>query len=237
MRLLPDLVLSPDGWQAGRAVAVTDGRIAMVQPADPPQRGDLPLPGRALLPGTVNSHCHSFQSLLRGLGDCRFAPADASLGFDGGEGWTVGFSATWETPTAALPTMAFGDYQELDAAGEWTGRCSDDRLLRPASSGTPKGAESAERSQRTCSTPAAMKAVKRKAVQTTGSGWLIGVPRATGRSPSGCGSGTAARRRECAWLATPTTTTASGCAAGMGSCADDSPAPPGTCGAPRAHRR
>ncbi|HET8786850.1 MAG TPA: VCBS repeat-containing protein, partial [Candidatus Limnocylindrales bacterium] len=36
--------------------------------------------------------------LLRGLGDCRFAPADASLGFDGGEGWTVGFSATWETP-------------------------------------------------------------------------------------------------------------------------------------------
>ena len=53
MRLLPDLVLSPDGWQAGRAVAVTDGRIAMVQPADPPQRGDLPLPGRALLPGTV----------------------------------------------------------------------------------------------------------------------------------------------------------------------------------------
>jgi 5-methylthioadenosine/S-adenosylhomocysteine deaminase len=27
------------------------------------------LPGRALLPGTVNSHCHTFQSLLRGLGD------------------------------------------------------------------------------------------------------------------------------------------------------------------------
>jgi 5-methylthioadenosine/S-adenosylhomocysteine deaminase len=69
MRLLPDLVLSPDGWQAGRAVGVTDGRIAMVQPAGPPQRGDVPLPGRALLPGTVNSHCHSFQSLLRGLGD------------------------------------------------------------------------------------------------------------------------------------------------------------------------
>src|SRR5207247_10985631 len=27
------------------------------------------LPGKALLPGTVNTHCHTFQSLLRGLGD------------------------------------------------------------------------------------------------------------------------------------------------------------------------
>ena len=27
------------------------------------------LPGKLLLPGTVNAHCHSFQSLLRGLGD------------------------------------------------------------------------------------------------------------------------------------------------------------------------
>jgi cytosine/adenosine deaminase-related metal-dependent hydrolase len=40
-----------------------------VQPADPPRRGDVAMPGRALLPGTVNSHCHTFQSLLRGLGD------------------------------------------------------------------------------------------------------------------------------------------------------------------------
>jgi 5-methylthioadenosine/S-adenosylhomocysteine deaminase len=50
-------------------VAITDGRIAAVQAAGAPQRGDLALPGRALLPGTVNSHCHTFQSLLRGLGD------------------------------------------------------------------------------------------------------------------------------------------------------------------------
>ena len=74
--------------------------------------------------------------LLRGLGDCRFAPADASFGFTGDAGWTTAFSATWETPTAALPTLAFGDYQELDAQGEWTGRCSDDRLLRPSTDGT-----------------------------------------------------------------------------------------------------
>jgi 5-methylthioadenosine/S-adenosylhomocysteine deaminase len=69
MRLLPDLVLTPQGWEAGRAVAVTDGRIAAVQAAGAPQRNDVALPGRALLPGTVNSHCHTFQSLLRGLGD------------------------------------------------------------------------------------------------------------------------------------------------------------------------
>src|SRR5947207_8728565 len=69
MRLIPDLVLTPQGWETGRAVAITDGRVAAVQAAGAPQRGDVALPGRALLPGTVNSHCHTFQSLLRGLGD------------------------------------------------------------------------------------------------------------------------------------------------------------------------
>ncbi|MFL5686143.1 MAG: CRTAC1 family protein [Chloroflexota bacterium] len=77
--------------------------------------------------------------LLRGLGDCRFAVADPSLGVDGGPGWTTAFSATWETPDAALPTLAFGDYQELDPQREWTGRCSDDRLLRPRADGASYG--------------------------------------------------------------------------------------------------
>jgi 5-methylthioadenosine/S-adenosylhomocysteine deaminase len=69
MRLLPDLALTPDGWERDRAVAITDGRIAAIPPAGAPLPGDVALPGRALLPGTVNSHCHTFQSLLRGLGD------------------------------------------------------------------------------------------------------------------------------------------------------------------------
>ena len=69
MRLVPELVLTDAGWQAGRAVLVTDGRIAAVQAAGPALPGDVRLPGRALLPGTVNAHCHTFQSLLRGLGD------------------------------------------------------------------------------------------------------------------------------------------------------------------------
>src|SRR5215813_7902718 len=68
MRLLPDLVYTGGRVQTGLAVETADGRIAHVTPA-----GDSPagvrLPGKLLLPGTVNAHCHSFQSLLRGLGD------------------------------------------------------------------------------------------------------------------------------------------------------------------------
>src|SRR2546426_4040210 len=69
MRLLPEVVLTPDGWRRDVAIVVTDGRIADVGAAGPPRAGDVALTGRALLPGTVNAHCHTFQSLLRGLGD------------------------------------------------------------------------------------------------------------------------------------------------------------------------
>jgi len=75
MRLLADLVLVNGRFEPGRAVEIADGRITGVAPF-PPAWGDaafaddlVRLPGRALLPGTVNAHCHTFQSLLRGLGD------------------------------------------------------------------------------------------------------------------------------------------------------------------------
>ena len=68
-RLVPDLVLAETGWERGRAVTIADGRIMAVGPAEPRQGSDVALEGRALLPGTVNAHCHTFQSLLRGLGD------------------------------------------------------------------------------------------------------------------------------------------------------------------------
>jgi 5-methylthioadenosine/S-adenosylhomocysteine deaminase len=75
MRLAPDLVLVDGRFEAARAVEIADGRITGVVPFPPPW-GDgafaedlVRLPGRALLPGTVNAHCHTFQSLLRGLGD------------------------------------------------------------------------------------------------------------------------------------------------------------------------
>jgi hypothetical protein len=69
MRLLPDLVLTESGWKSGRAVVVEGGRIDAIEPAGRLWPGDLGLGGKALLPGTVNAHCHTFQSLLRGLGD------------------------------------------------------------------------------------------------------------------------------------------------------------------------
>ncbi|MBI3635952.1 MAG: amidohydrolase family protein [Candidatus Rokubacteria bacterium] len=69
MRLVADQVLTADGWRADHAVDVTDGRIARVAPAGARQDGDVVVAGRALLPGGVNTHDHTFQALLRGLGD------------------------------------------------------------------------------------------------------------------------------------------------------------------------
>lgn len=76
--------------------------------------------------------------VLRGRGDCRFERANEALGLDGGDGWTVAFSATWEGDDE-LPTLAFGDYLDgdpddrLDAAGP---SCADSRLVRPQADGT-----------------------------------------------------------------------------------------------------
>src|SRR5437899_4535811 len=69
MRLVPDLVLTDAGWQPGRAVMVEGGRIATIEPVHRLWPGDVMLAGKALLPGTVNAHGHTFQSLLRGLAD------------------------------------------------------------------------------------------------------------------------------------------------------------------------
>ena len=72
MRLLPDMVVSEGCWYGDHVITVSDGRITdvgPVSPGDETARDVTRLPGKALLPGTVNAHCHSFQSLLRGLGD------------------------------------------------------------------------------------------------------------------------------------------------------------------------
>ena len=49
--------------------------------------------------------------VLRGLGDCRFERANEAWGIDGGDGWTVAFSAKWDSG-ARWPTLAFGNYLE-----------------------------------------------------------------------------------------------------------------------------
>jgi len=73
--------------------------------------------------------------LLRGLGDCRFERANETLGLDGGNGWTVAFSATWEDESG-LPTLAFGEYLALDDAGEPAATCADSSLVRPSADPT-----------------------------------------------------------------------------------------------------
>ncbi|HYU49687.1 MAG TPA: CRTAC1 family protein, partial [Candidatus Limnocylindria bacterium] len=72
--------------------------------------------------------------LLRGLNDCRFGRANEALSFDGGSGWATAFSAKWER-SAALPTIAVGNYLALDAAGAPTTDCAGNALIRPAADG------------------------------------------------------------------------------------------------------
>jgi enediyne biosynthesis protein E4 len=67
--------------------------------------------------------------LLRGLGECRFERANERFGFDGGDGRSTAFSATWEGD-AALPTLAIGDYVTLDDTGTPV-ECPDNQLFRP----------------------------------------------------------------------------------------------------------
>lgn len=77
---------------------------------------------------------HGENVIFRGLGNCTFERANEALGFDGGDLWTAGFSATWEGE-AARPTLAIGTYVELDDEGRQTGACSDNFLLRPSADG------------------------------------------------------------------------------------------------------
>ena len=69
--------------------------------------------------------------LLRGLGDCRFERANEAWRIDGGDAWTAAFSAMWETPDGH-PTLAFGNYLELDRDGSGRTECDESELVRPA---------------------------------------------------------------------------------------------------------
>ena len=72
--------------------------------------------------------------LLRGLGNCRFERANEAWGFDGGDGWTTAFAATWEAGND-WPTLAFGNYVDRrEEAFPW-GSCTENRLFRPSVSG------------------------------------------------------------------------------------------------------
>src|SRR5579863_2196005 len=73
MILTSDVALLDGVIHEQLALRVVDGAIVDVKPrADLAPAADemvLDLGRRAMLPGTVNAHNHSFQSLLRGFGD------------------------------------------------------------------------------------------------------------------------------------------------------------------------
>jgi enediyne biosynthesis protein E4 len=73
--------------------------------------------------------------LLRGKGDCTFERVNDALGFNGIDGHTTAFSATWEGD-ASLPTLAIGHYLQLDDQGQAIFTCDEDALLRPRADGS-----------------------------------------------------------------------------------------------------
>lgn len=68
-------------------------------------------------------------SLMRGLGDCRFAPFEG-IGFESDAHWSTSFSATWEDGHA-LPTLAFGNYVDRSDADGPFEACDVNMLYRP----------------------------------------------------------------------------------------------------------
>jgi len=72
--------------------------------------------------------------VLRGLGGCRFEPANERWGLDGGADLTTAFSATWEG-TASLPTLAFGNYLIETDLPDPDRLCADNALFRPEAGG------------------------------------------------------------------------------------------------------
>lgn len=68
--------------------------------------------------------------VMKGLGDCRFERANEDWGFDGGDGWSTAFAATYERGQD-WPTLAVGNYiDRYQEAFPW-GSCTDNWLHRP----------------------------------------------------------------------------------------------------------
>src|SRR5262245_6650644 len=67
--LLDGQLVSEVAVRIQEGVIVAAGPAAAVAAEGPPDEPRLSLGRKAILPGTVNAHNHSFQSLLRGFGD------------------------------------------------------------------------------------------------------------------------------------------------------------------------
>ena len=76
----PELLYSNGAFIANGEILVSEsGQILqLLKSSTPPQLRSLTLPGKALLPGFVNTHSHSFQRLIRGKSESRMSAAKIS---------------------------------------------------------------------------------------------------------------------------------------------------------------
>ncbi|HEX6287202.1 MAG TPA: CRTAC1 family protein, partial [Acidimicrobiia bacterium] len=77
--------------------------------------------------------------VLRGTGRCQFERANETWNIQGGDEWTVAFSAFWESGEE-LPTLAFGNYLRIQGSGD-RDECEDHFLFRPADADSYAGPE------------------------------------------------------------------------------------------------
>ena len=73
--LAPERIWRDGRWVSNQIVTLRDGRIESIVSRDEAQSDETieDLPRMLMLPGTINAHNHSFQSLLRGIADdCDF---------------------------------------------------------------------------------------------------------------------------------------------------------------------
>ncbi len=73
-------------------------------------------------------------AILKGLGNCRFARADAEFGLPGSDAWSTAFTAWWEDEKTR-PHLVIGNYVDRDDPDGPFEACDDNELLRPAPEG------------------------------------------------------------------------------------------------------
>ena len=72
--------------------------------------------------------------VFRGLGQCRFEPANEAWGLRTGNGWHTAMSATWERGQR-WPTLAIGTYTDRSKPDFPWGSCTPALLMRPRAEG------------------------------------------------------------------------------------------------------
>ena len=78
-------------------------------------------------------------AVFKGLGGCKFEPANEAWGIKTGNLWHTAFSATWERGQS-WPTLAFGTYYDRSKPEFPWGTCTAGLLLRPKIDGGYKDA-------------------------------------------------------------------------------------------------